>query len=161
VATKLYFLIASIGKFKNAVVTDAQHTRDFVSELQKPRYNKLKDKTIITYCTGGIRCEVLTVLMKQQGFNDVYQIDGGIVKYGETYGDQGYWEGALYVFDNRMGTKFSDQARDIGSCAHCGAKTSTYVDCADTVCNKLFIACEACQHKRYCPQCLASQAVTS
>lgn len=147
---------ATIGKFKNAVVSEARHSRDFVDELKKPKYNDLKKKTVVTYCTGGIRCEVLTMLMKEEGFEDVYQIDGGIVKYGEAYGDEGLWEGALYVFDDRMGTKFSDKAKDIGTCAYCGAKTSDYVDCADNVCNKLFLACTNCQSKSYCPACLAN-----
>jgi len=85
------------------------------------------------------------MLMKQNGFNEVYQIDGGIVKYGETYGDEGLWEGSLYVFDDRMGTKFSAQAKDIGSCVHCGAKTSNYENCANEACNDLVLICETCQ----------------
>jgi UPF0176 protein len=144
---------AAIGKFKNAVVTEAEHSRDFVHELQKPKYEPLKDKMVITYCTGGIRCEVLTVLMREQGFKDVYQIDGGIVKYGETYGDTGLWEGSLYVFDDRMGIQFSDQAKDIGTCVFCGTKTSHYVDCAITDCNKLFVACSGCAKQSLCPEC--------
>jgi UPF0176 protein len=147
---------AAVGKFKNAVVTDAHHSRDFVSELQKPKYNALKDKPVVTYCTGGIRCEVLTMLMKEQGFQDVYQIDGGIAGYGNEYGDDGLWEGSLYVFDDRMGTKFTDKAKDIGTCVYCKTKTSNYVDCIDAVCNKLFLACEGCTQNRFCPQCLAA-----
>ena len=84
--------------------------------------NDIKDKPIVTYCTGGIRCEVLSMLMKNRGFNEVYQIDGGIVKYGEKYADEGLWEGSLYVFDERMGMKFSDKAIDIGECVHCAGK---------------------------------------
>ncbi|HEX5743831.1 MAG TPA: rhodanese-related sulfurtransferase, partial [Candidatus Saccharimonadales bacterium] len=82
---------AAVGRFQNAVVADVRHTRDFPAELKKPEYDKLKDKPVITYCTGGIRCEVLSVLMKKEGFKEVYQIDGGIVKYGEQYGDDGLW----------------------------------------------------------------------
>jgi UPF0176 protein len=148
---------AKVGRFKNAVVSEAQHSRDFVHELQKAKYNDLKDKPVVTYCTGGIRCEVLTMLMKEQGFQDVYQIDGGIANYGKEFGDDGLWEGSLYVFDNRMGTKFSDQAKDIGACVYCGTKTSNYVNCADMVCNKLFLACQDCQSKHYCPECLATE----
>jgi len=149
---------ATIGKFKNAVVSEAQHSRDFVNELQKAKYEELKSKPVVTYCTGGIRCEVLTMLMKEQGFEEVYQLDGGIAKYGETFGDDGLWEGSLYVFDNRMETKFSNYAHGIGTCVYCAAKTSQYVDCADPVCNKLFLACENCQPKRYCQECLAGKA---
>jgi len=59
---------AAVGRFKNAVVPDVEHTRDFKRELAKPKYNELKDKPVVTYCTGGIRCEVLSMLMKKRGF---------------------------------------------------------------------------------------------
>lgn len=142
---------AAVGRFKNAVVPDIRHTRDFKRELEKPEYDQLKDKPVITYCTGGIRCEVLSALMKKRGFKEVYQIDGGIVKYGEKYGDDGLWEGSLYVFDGRMGTKFSDQAADIGACSHCAGHTSNYENCADKSCNDLILICEGCvPQRRHC-----------
>ncbi len=142
---------AEVGRFKDAVVADVRHTRDFPEELKKPKYEQLKDKPVVTYCTGGIRCEVLSMLMKQEGFKEVYQIDGGIVKYGEKYGDDGLWEGSLYVFDERMGTKFSDKASDIGRCSHCGAQTSNYENCADKSCNDLILICEECvPEQSYC-----------
>jgi len=149
---------AAVGRFKNAVVPDVEHTRDFAKELKNPKYKAIKNKPVVTYCTGGIRCEVLSALMKQSGFNEVYQMAGGIVKYGETYADDGLWEGSLYVFDDRMGTKFSDRAKDIGSCGHCQAKTSNYENCANKACNKLILVCSACQNQQYCPSCL-QQAV--
>jgi len=154
---------ASVGKFKQALVPAVDRTRDFVEELEDPKYDAIKDKPVVTYCTGGIRCEVLSMLMKKRGFQEVYQIDGGIVKYGETYGDAGLWEGSLYVFDNRMGTKFSEQATDIGSCVHCDAKTSNYENCAVTTCNKLMLVCAACLQQEECPACTAqdSRAVVS
>lgn len=135
---------AAVGKFKDAVVAGVRHSRDFPAELKKPEYDALKDKPVVTYCTGGIRCEVLSMLMKKEGFKEVYQIDGGIVKYGETYSDDGLWEGSLYVFDDRMGTKFSDKANDIGICSHCGGRTSNYENCADKTCNDLILICEDC-----------------
>ncbi len=135
---------AAVGKFKNAIVPDVKHTRDFKNELEKPEYETLKDKPIVTYCTGGIRCEVLSALMKSRGFKEVYQIDGGIVKYGEAYGNDGLWEGSLYVFDNRLTTKFTDEAEDIGMCVHCPNKTSLYANCADRKCNRLMLVCEQC-----------------
>lgn len=107
---------AQIGKFKNAVVPDTTTTRDFIAELESGKYDHLKDQPIITYCTGGIRCEALTVLMANRGFKELYQIDGGIVRYGEAFGDNGLWEGSLYVFDDRMRIDFSDDAKVIGSC---------------------------------------------
>lgn len=135
---------AAVGRFKNAVVPDTGTTKDFIAELDSGRYDNLKTKKVVTYCTGGIRCEVLSSLMKNRGFDEVYQIDGGIVKYGEQYGDDGLWEGSLYVFDDRMGMKFSDKAVDIGSCIHCGGKTSNYENCALKSCNKLVLICEQC-----------------
>jgi len=67
------------------------------------------------------------------------------VKYGEQYGDEGLWEGSLYVFDDRMGVKFSDKAQDIGVCIHCGARTSNYENCALASCNDLVLICEDCK----------------
>lgn len=135
---------AAIGKFKNAVVTSASHTRDFKKELASGRYDELKNKKVITYCTGGIRCEVLSALMKNRGFKNVYQIDGGIAKYGEKYGDDGLWEGSLRVFDDRMAINFSDHSKVIGECIHCQNKTSNYENCVLKSCNKLVLICGSC-----------------
>lgn len=136
---------AAIGRFKNAVVPDVAHTRDFPKELEDPKYDAIKDRPVVTYCTGGIRCEVLSSLMKKRGFKEVYQIDGGIVKYGETFGDGGLWEGALYVFDDRMNVRFSSASKDIGECVHCGTATSNYENCAVKSCNNLVLICKQCK----------------
>lgn len=138
---------AQVGRFKNAVVPDVKNTRDFPKEIESGKYDELKDKKVITYCTGGIRCEVLSVLMKNRGFKDVYQIDGGIVKYGEKYADDGLWEGNLYIFDDRMTHQFSDKAKDIGECVHCSGKTSNFENCADVSCNRLVLICKNCIEK--------------
>lgn len=142
-------LEAEVGRFKNAVVPDTANTRDFIQELDSGKYDDLKDKPVVTYCTGGIRCEVLSVLMKNRGFNEVYQLDGGIVKYGETYGDEGLWEGALYVFDGRLTSKFSDKAKDIGMCYVCSLPTSSLANCADMECNSHKIVCDACTSDQF------------
>ena len=152
---------AKVGKFKNAVVPESRTTKDFLKELEGEKYNDIKDKPVVTYCTGGVRCEVLTSLMKNRGFKEVYQIDGGIVKYGESYGDKGLWEGSLYVFDGRMGLKFSDKAKDIGDCAQCGGKTSNYENCANKACNDLILVCESCQQQTYCPKCIRESATVA
>lgn len=144
---------AKVGKFKDAVVPDTRTTRDFLDDLEGDKYNDIKDKPVVTYCTGGIRCEVLSSLMKNRGFKEVYQMDGGIVKYGEAYGDEGLWEGSLYVFDKRMGVKFSNKAKDIGECVHCQGKTSNFENCADMSCNDLILICENCvTDYQYCQQ---------
>ncbi len=136
---------AAVGKFKNAVVPDIETSKDFIRELESDKYSDIKDKPIVTYCTGGIRCEVISAMMKNRGFKEVYQIDGGIVKYGEKYGDDGLWEGKLYVFDGRLVTQFSDKAKDIGHCIHCDAKTSNFINCINNACNNLVLVCEACK----------------
>ncbi len=141
---------ANIGKFKDAVIPDTKTTHDFISELESDKYNDIKDKPVVTYCTGGIRCEILSTAMKNRGFKEVYQIDGGIVKYGETYGDDGLWEGALHIFDDRMVHRFSDKSKDIGECVHCSAKTSNYENCADVSCNRLVLVCGGCRNQDLC-----------
>lgn len=147
---------AEVGRFKNAVVPDTKTTRDFVKELESDKYDDIKDKPVVTYCTGGIRCEALSVLMKNRGFKEVYQIDGGIVKYGEKYGDDGLWEGSLHIFDDRMSHTFSDKSKVIGTCTHCQGKTSNYENCANISCNRLVLICEDCKHnKTRCQDCLA------
>lgn len=146
---------ARIGKFKNAVVPNTNTSRDFIAELESDKYDDLKNKKIITYCTGGIRCEVISAMMKKRGFNEVYQIDGGIVKYGEKFGDDGLWEGSLRVFDNRMTIDFSDHAKVIGECTHCQGKTSNFENCAYTQCNDLVLICEDCKQN---PELLYHQA---
>ena len=141
---------AEIGKFKNAKVPNVKTSKDFIKEIEDPKYNDIKDKPVITYCTGGIRCEALSALMINRGFKDVYQIDGGIVKYGEKFGDDGLWEGKLHIFDDRMVHSFSDKAKDIGECIHCHGKTSRYINCAKVECNRLVLVCERCDKKTEC-----------
>lgn len=145
---------AAVGRFKNAIVPNTKTTRDFVRELDNGSHDDIKDKPVVTYCTGGVRCEVLTALMKKRGFKEVYQMDGGIVKYGEKFGDDGLWEGNLYIFDNRMNHKFSEKAKDIGTCIHCNGKTSNFENCANVSCNRLVLMCEKCKKNTYCEDCI-------
>lgn len=144
---------ANIGKFKNAVIPNVENSRDFIKEIEDPKYEEIKDRPVVTYCTGGIRCEVLTSLMKNRGFKEVYQLDGGIVKYGEAYKDNGEWEGKLHIFDNRMVMQFSEEAVDIGECVHCQGRTSNYENCVNKQCNRLVLVCEDCVSQDLCEQC--------
>ncbi len=143
---------AAVGKFKKAIVPDTETTHDFVKEIESGKYDDIKDKPVVTYCTGGVRCEILSVLMKNRGFKEVYQIDGGIVKYGEKYGDDGLWDGSLYIFDKRMNHRFSDTSKDIGHCTRCNEATSNYENCANVACNKLVLLCDACKDISFCPK---------
>jgi len=144
---------AQTGHFKSAVLPKVNYTREFKDEIKKPIYDSLKDKKVVTYCTGGIRCEVLSFLMKKNGFKQVYQIDGGIENYGRVYGDDGFWQGSMYTFDGRMGYKFSQKAVDLAKCCHCRTKTSNYDNCANKKCNKLLIICPDCAKQNlYCSE---------
>ncbi|MDL9935765.1 rhodanese-related sulfurtransferase [Gordonia sp. ABSL1-1] len=135
---------AAVGHFAGAVSTDAETTRDFVPLLDSGAYDHLKDRPIVTYCTGGVRCEVLSALMRHRGFSEVYQIDGGIVRYGETFGDDGLWEGSLYVFDSRMSTDFSDHAKVVGQCVECGVPTNHVANHPDHDGRELAVICQDC-----------------
>ncbi len=135
-------LEAEIGRFEGAVVPDVSTTRDFVAELDSGKYDHLKHEPVVTYCTGGIRCEVLSSLMVARGFEEVYQLDGGIVRYGEKYGDTGLWNGSLYVFDDRTSIDFSDAAAVIGHCATCGVPTKNVANCHRDDCHGQRVVCE-------------------
>ena len=138
---------AKIGKFKNAIVPDVDTTHDFIKDLESGKYDDIKDKPVVTYCTGGIRCEVLSSIMIKRGFKEVYQIDGGIVRYGESQGDESLWEGSLYVFDDRMNINFTDKAKTIGECETCGGATSRFRNCSNLSCKDLVLLCDNCAAK--------------
>ncbi|MGV9825329.1 oxygen-dependent tRNA uridine(34) hydroxylase TrhO [Gordonia sp. NPDC003429] len=143
---------ADIGRFAGAITPEVTSTRDFLPLLDSGAFDDLKDRPVVTYCTGGVRCEVLSMLMRRRGFREVYQLDGGIVRYGERFGDDGLWEGSLYVFDKRMSTDFSDHAAVVGRCAECGQPTSNVANYPDALGRALAVIC---------PDCLAAVAVES
>jgi len=145
---------AKIGKFKNAIVPDVTSSQQFVAEIESGKYDHLKDKPIVTYCTGGIRCEVLSVVMKNRGFNEVYQIDGGIVRYGNKFGNDGLWEGSLYTFDDRLSIDFAANPALIGECDNCKAPTRQFYNCTTDSCHQLALLCDPCgadSSSRACP----------
>ena len=120
-------------------------TRDFLDDIESGKYDHMKDRPIVTYCTGGIRCEILSVLMINRGFKEVYQIQGGVVRYGNKYGDDGLWEGSLYTFDNRMTIDFSKETKVIGECEKCGAATKQFYNCSNQICHEMFLLCAPCR----------------
>lgn len=144
---------AKIGKFRDAIVPQTESTRDFIAELESGKYDHIKDKPIITYCTGGIRCEVLSLIMKNRGFKEIYQIEGGIVRYGEKYRDRGLWEGSLYVFDARLNLEFSPSASVIGECDYCHSPTNHFYNCELSDCRKRFLLCDSCFEQHPIPRC--------
>ena len=152
---------AKVGRFKNAVVPDVRTTKDFIDELDSGKYDHLKNKAVITYCTGGIRCEILTTVMKKRGFNEVYQIEGGIVRYGEKFGDSGLWEGSLYTFDARKTIDFTESSKLIGECDFCTAPTKNFVNCANDFCHNQYLICGNCLNDPENLECTHSDAKSS
>lgn len=120
---------AEIGRFKGAVVPDVRTTHDFIAQIDSGEFDDLKSKPVVAYCTGGIRCEILSAAMRDRGFEEVYQIDGGIVRYGEAFGNDGLWEGSLAVFDGREAMDFAPGAAVIGRCSVCDAPSSRVTNC--------------------------------
>lgn len=135
---------AQIGRFRGAVVPDVATTRDFVGVLDSGVYDHLKGRPVVTYCTGGVRCEVLSALMKDRGFEEVYQVEGGIVRYAEARGASGLWEGSLYVFDERRHVEFADGVEPLGRCVLCDQPAARYENCSDASCRTLRLACARC-----------------
>lgn len=133
---------AAIGRFRGAIVPEISTTHGFAEAIESGDLDSIKDKAVITYCTGGVRCEILSALMKERGFHEVYQIDGGIVKYGEAFGNDGLWEGSLAVFDGRETMDFAPDPKIIGRCSVCGQPSSRLVNCSDASCRARFVTCQ-------------------
>jgi UPF0176 protein len=107
-----------------------------------------KDKTIIMYCTGGIRCEKASAFMLHQGFKNVFHLKGGIINYANEVAEKGLqnkFRGKNFVFDNRLGERITDEI--IATCHQCGKPADTHVNCANEGCHLLFIQCENCKIK--------------
>lgn len=147
-----------LGHFRGAIRPDLETFKEFPEWLRN-NMEEYKDKPIITYCTGGIRCEKLTGVMLSEGFQDVYQLDGGIVTYGKDEEVQGkLFDGKCYVFDERISVRINNTDEDIvvGKCYHCGEPADKYINCADDTCHRQHIVCPDCEtsHNGYCsPEC--------
>ena len=143
-----------IGRFEGAVLPDVPSFRDLPKWVRDHR-DELEGKKILTYCTGGIRCEKFSGFLLQEGFKEVYQLDGGIVTYGknEEVKGEGY-EGECYVFDKRLSIPVNrtDGAKVVSKCRHCGMPSIRYRNCAWMPCNAQFLLCEDCEDAmgRYC-----------
>ena len=136
---------SSVGKFKGAKVGNIDNFRDFPKFVEELKEHK--DKEIVTYCTGGVRCEKASAYLKEQGFKNVRQLHGGIHEYGEKVGGK-YFEGQMFVFDKRLTIPVNKiNPSLISECIYCKVKISRYVDCAILSCHSLFICCEDCQAK--------------
>ncbi len=131
-----------LGKFKNAITLDIENFRDFPAKINE--LAKYKNKRIVTYCTGGIKCEKASALLLHEGFEQVYQLHGGIIKYGKEAGGKDF-DGECYVFDNRLSVPVNSvNPTIISTCRNCGKITSKMINCANPECNEHFTQCDDC-----------------
>jgi UPF0176 protein len=137
-----------IGHFKNAIRPGVTTTREFPEWLRE-NLAPYKDKKILTYCTGGIRCEKLSGFLVREGFQDVNQLHGGIVSYGHDPEVRGKdWHGKMYVFDERISVPINqDEDIVVGKCYHCGKPEDNYINCADDYCHRQHIVCAECDEE--------------
>lgn len=134
-----------VGHFKNAVRLDIENFREFPEKINE--LAKYKDKKILTYCTGGIKCEKASALLLHEGFENVYQLHGGIIKYGKEAGGKDF-EGKCYVFDNRVAVDINTvNPTVVSTCYNCGAHTTKMINCANPECNEHFTQCDTCGWK--------------
>jgi UPF0176 protein len=132
----------AVGKFKNALTLDIENFRDFPDKINELEH--LKDKKIITYCTGGIKCEKASAFLLEKGFENVYQLHGGIIKYGLEAGGEDF-EGKCYVFDNRIVVDVNKvNPVTVSRCYICENECDRMVNCANPVCNNHVPICENC-----------------
>lgn len=132
------------GHFENSILSGFHNFKDLPSVLQKLEH--LKNKTVVTVCTGGVRCEKASGFLSINGFNDVYQLENGIQTYMEMYPNT-HFKGKLYVFDNRLTIGFNTEASDhvvVGNCMLCKRSCDTYVNCMNHACHLHFICCDDC-----------------
>ncbi len=135
-----------IGYFETADLPPCNSFRDFKSYTEStliPKKEQLRDKKILMYCTGGIRCEYYSAYLAEKGFDNVYQLEGGVINYSHEIG-KGRWKGKLFVFDDRLACKVGESNECISTCHHCDQASDTYYNCANMDCNELFTCCSSC-----------------
>lgn len=138
---------SEVGHFKNAICPDVDTFREELKIVEDLLANQ-KDKNLLMYCTGGIRCEKASAWFKHIGFKNVFQLNGGIIKYAQEVKEQeleNKFIGKNFVFDERLGERISDDI--ISVCHQCGNPCDTHTNCKNDGCHLLFIQCEACANK--------------
>ncbi len=138
---------SEVGYFKNAILPNVETFREALPVVEEMLQGQ-KDKNIIMYCTGGIRCEKASAYYKHKGFTKVYQVEGGIIEYArraKELGIENKFLGKNFVFDERLGEKISDDV--ISKCHQCGTPCDTHTNCANDACHILFIQCPSCGQK--------------
>lgn len=138
---------SEVGHFKDAICPDADTFRDSLPVVEKLLEDK-KDKNIVMYCTGGIRCEKASAWLKHRGFQNVFQLNGGIIEYARQVNEHGLenkFIGKNFVFDERLGERISDDV--ISVCHQCGKPCDTHTNCKNDGCHLLFIQCDECAER--------------
>lgn len=136
-----------VGHFKNAIEVPSDTFREQLP-MAVDMMNENKDRNIIMYCTGGIRCEKASAYMLHKGFKNVFHLEGGIINYTRQAKEKGLpnkFIGKNFVFDDRLGERISEDV--ISQCHQCGAPCDTHVNCTNDACHLLFIQCDACKEK--------------
>jgi UPF0176 protein len=134
-----------VGHFENAIQVPSDTFREQLP-MAADMLKEARDKNIIMYCTGGIRCEKASAYMLHQGFKKVFHLEGGIINYTNQAKEKGIpvkFRGKNFVFDNRLGERITEEI--IAKCHQCGAPADTHVNCANEGCHLLFIQCAACK----------------
>lgn len=152
---------AELGRFKGAICPPIENFREFPGWLRE-HAGEWKGKKLLTYCTGGIRCEKLSGYLRKEGFDRVYQLDGGIVSYGKDPEVRGRdFEGLCYVFDERVGVEVNhtETRRVISHCRHCGVEEPHYGNCRLPTCNAQIFVCPSCRERfgLYCGESCRDQ----
>ncbi|MFT4031220.1 MAG: rhodanese-related sulfurtransferase [Siphonobacter sp.] len=134
----------NVGKFKGAITFDMENLRELPDHIAEIEHLKNSGKKLITYCTGGIKCEKASAYLLHRGFENVYQLHGGIIRYGIEEGGENF-DGDCYVFDGRVTTPVNRiNPEVISKCHHCGTPTSRMINCANNECNEHIPMCENC-----------------
>jgi len=143
---------SDVGTFKDAITPNTKHFRELPEYIDN-NLDQFKDKQVLMYCTGGIRCERATTYLKTKNVaKEVYQIEGGIHRYVEQF-PEGHFRGKNYVFDSRVTVCVNDDI--LGSCGICSTSCDEYINCLNALCNKHFICCNTCL-KQYNNTCGAT-----
>ncbi|HEU4902334.1 MAG TPA: rhodanese-related sulfurtransferase, partial [Flavisolibacter sp.] len=136
-----------VGHFENAIEVPSDTFKEQLP-MAADMFKDAKDKNIIMYCTGGIRCEKASAYMLHKGFKNVYHLEGGIINYANQIKEKDLpskFHGKNFVFDNRLGERITEEV--IAKCHQCGRPADTHVNCANEGCHLLFIQCEECREK--------------
>jgi UPF0176 protein len=138
---------SEVGYFEGAIRPDVETFREEL-QIAEDLLTENKDKNLVMYCTGGIRCEKASAWMKHKGFKNVFQLDGGIIQYAKQAKEKGLknkFKGVNFVFDERLGERISDDI--VAKCHQCGNLCDAHKNCENDACHLLFIQCDACAAK--------------